>query len=478
MSNENFKQQSLTPKLQHTPKISRTIFQTPLKNNHSIQTGYTQGRDNLKFFDILSSEKINRTGNFTSGKKCSILDCQMCPSADALSSFTMSPSTNFCYHSPGSLEKYLESFSRERINVLKLLKKDDGRGGEGNKFSIKNENKENSNPNSAKKSSESDLEPNLVLYENLDKLAKSFFTNNNNLNVNLKKSVNKKDTNTKKNLMNLFEINKSEVIVHNYPLNNNLINRKTNRTEKKEDFYKNQNYDEDIIEENLNYDRKLSTSQSFKDLILNSPPRIPSKSRSDTTATNISTAREERGSVYDEKTENLENESGIKFNNQKRNILFTSDKKSFTTNSITVSDKKLNTTESLVFESSAVKSSYAPTFFSTEKKTKKRFRKNSEQLKTLNETYEEFCNKEWTKEIILELSTKIGLSQNKIYKWFWDKKNKELLNEKDKKVFFIKSDKKRESANKIRQEVCKDLIENGKINFDEVEEMLNLVDEN
>ncbi len=62
----------------------------------------------------------------------------------------------------------------------------------------------------------------------------------------------------------------------------------------------------------------------------------------------------------------------------------------------------------------------------TQKKNriKKRFRKSSEQLKYLMETY--LNNKEaWSKELVLETSQKIGLEEKKIYKWFWDQKNKE-----------------------------------------------------
>ena len=34
-------------------------------------------------------------------------------------------------------------------------------------------------------------------------------------------------------------------------------------------------------------------------------------------------------------------------------------------------------------------------------------------------------NKNWSKKQIKEISESIGLKENKIYKWLWDKKNKE-----------------------------------------------------
>ena len=54
---------------------------------------------------------------------------------------------------------------------------------------------------------------------------------------------------------------------------------------------------------------------------------------------------------------------------------------------------------------------------------KKRLRKNNEQLELLSKFYNE--NKNWSKEQIKEISERIGLKENKIYKWLWDQKNKE-----------------------------------------------------
>lgn len=61
-------------------------------------------------------------------------------------------------------------------------------------------------------------------------------------------------------------------------------------------------------------------------------------------------------------------------------------------------------------------------------KKKRRFRKNNEQLKCLSVFYNE--NKHWSKLQIQKISEQTGLKENKVYKWLWDQKNKELKNAK------------------------------------------------
>ena len=55
---------------------------------------------------------------------------------------------------------------------------------------------------------------------------------------------------------------------------------------------------------------------------------------------------------------------------------------------------------------------------------KRRFRKNNDQLSLLKQFYEE--NKTWSKSQIKELSQKLSLKENKVYKWLWDQRNKEI----------------------------------------------------
>ena len=55
---------------------------------------------------------------------------------------------------------------------------------------------------------------------------------------------------------------------------------------------------------------------------------------------------------------------------------------------------------------------------------KRRFRKNNEQLSLLKQFYNE--HKYWSKAQIKEISQTIGLKENKVYKWLWDQRNKEM----------------------------------------------------
>ena len=59
---------------------------------------------------------------------------------------------------------------------------------------------------------------------------------------------------------------------------------------------------------------------------------------------------------------------------------------------------------------------------------KRRFRKNNEQLSLLKQFYNE--HKYWSKAQIKEISQTIGLKENKVYKWLWDQRNKEMKSTK------------------------------------------------
>ena len=58
----------------------------------------------------------------------------------------------------------------------------------------------------------------------------------------------------------------------------------------------------------------------------------------------------------------------------------------------------------------------------------RRFRKSHEQIVLLKKFYNE--HKHWSKNQIKEISQKIGLKENKVYKWLWDQRNKELKSSK------------------------------------------------
>ena len=64
----------------------------------------------------------------------------------------------------------------------------------------------------------------------------------------------------------------------------------------------------------------------------------------------------------------------------------------------------------------------------------RRFRKNNDQINLLKKFYNE--HKHWSKNQIKEISQKIGLKENKVYKWLWDQRNKEIKATK----FVVKKD--------------------------------------
>ena len=71
----------------------------------------------------------------------------------------------------------------------------------------------------------------------------------------------------------------------------------------------------------------------------------------------------------------------------------------------------------------------------------RRFRKNNEQISLLKKFYNE--HKHWSKNQIKEISQKIGLKENKVYKWLWDQRNKEIKATK----FVVKKDGNKNNNN-------------------------------
>lgn len=66
----------------------------------------------------------------------------------------------------------------------------------------------------------------------------------------------------------------------------------------------------------------------------------------------------------------------------------------------------------------------------------KKYRKNSGQIYFLKKFYDE--HKHWSRKQIKEISQKIGLKESKVYKWLWDKRNKDIKA----KTFIVKKDNK------------------------------------
>ena len=422
--------------------ISGSIFQTPLRN------GITLLDNRSLLADLLSSNSLAR-GRDSGQKNREVIRTPTIPSSisEILQNLAMSPSTNFLYHSPGSLEKYVDSFSRERINVLKLMKwrhthseNNETRGDKTDrnvernldasdriyrkdKSSSKGRNKENSergsklnsNENSASKSVTSESEISLATARNIEKIVESLFTER---------------VLAKKNLMNMFD-NESLVGCNKNSIENNreigtsknlicgekenltptLMKRKTYRTENSESDSKekevsppqkenlNSNIQQDYQFQNRGSLTQSKNPSTFKELMMNSPIERRIRKVSSSSYNFLSESK----SAY----------------SPKKKIIFCSEKKN---------PSNMNT---------SAKSSSSE--FSTDRKERKRLRKSSDQLKFLRDTYEENHNKDWTKEMITEISNRVGLPENKVYKWFWDKKNKEM---REKKVFFIESGRK------------------------------------
>ena len=82
-----------------------------------------------------------------------------------------------------------------------------------------------------------------------------------------------------------------------------------------------------------------------------------------------------------------------------------------------------------LFECSA-----SSTTFATSNKKKRRCRKNKEQIEQLNSFYAD-KDKKWNRNDIKEISEKTGIKETKVYKWLWDKKNKE---EKKRKFYILR----------------------------------------
>ena len=155
------------------------------------------------------------------------------------------------------------------------------------------------------------------------------------------------------------------------------------------------------------------------------------------------------GSEYKIQNENINNMNQIKNEQTKKNLYetfnsvknecFLTSKKEINNNNdnINNNNNKLSSNNQFLFSSPrGIKrkkifeclDSTNITDISTSRKKKKRFRKNSEQLKYLLLFYKK--NKNWNKKEIKKLSEEIGLKENKVYKWLWDQRNKELKNAK------------------------------------------------
>ena len=85
--------------------------------------------------------------------------------------------------------------------------------------------------------------------------------------------------------------------------------------------------------------------------------------------------------------------------------------------------KKISNNNSLLKKLFECSNSTFETALPSSNNKRKRLRKNNNQLFLLKKFYTE--HKNWNKSQIKEISSQIGLKENKIYKWLWDQRNKE-----------------------------------------------------
>ena len=363
-------------------------IQTPDKVNRISNLVYSQNKNQSGISNLFSSGKLNRNlfafNNNTNciNNQCNSKDCKCHMIDRTLQNFIFSPSTNFIFHSPDSFEKYMESLATERINVLKLVKNKNEA-----KVEIKierkeefTENKENNSylTNSYSKS----YTPANKTFNSESKISWRSSRSSNSKNNSARESIfSKAHYETKKNLLKEFEQNNMKI----FEMSHHKEREKESDSEI--DFKRDHSLDDEM---DLNRKKGRERSQSFRE-ILNSPVSLEKK---------ISTTDKKKRKIFE------------------------------------CSDYKIMNFPSSLNNSDYKSSIYAPTVFSTQKKDKKRHRKNSFQMTILNEEYKSSKCKDWSKDKISEISLKTGLPENKVYKWFWDQKNKDMY---EKKRFFIRS---------------------------------------
>jgi len=356
-------------------------LQTPNKVNRTSNLNYSQNRSHYSSTNLFSSGKLNKniSTNFNnlscSYYLCNSTECYCNQFDMAMKSFICSPSTNFILQSPDSFEKHMNSQATERINVLNIKNKIEARA--VIKIDQLKEEIQENKENSSILSNSNTITP--LGNKNLNSDGKKSWKSSKSKNFSKRKSIfSKEHSNTKKNLLNEFEQNDENFL--------QISRLKDKEFDDEVEFKKDLNFTD---ENDLNRKTPRRRHYSIQE-ILDSPDCSEKKYFT---------------------TE------------KKRKIFECSDykEKNFT-NSLTSSDYK-----SIVFD---------PTVFSTQKKEKKRHRKNSFQMSILQDEYKLTKCKDWSKEKISEISLKTGLPENKVYKWLWDQKNKDMF---ENKRFFIRS---------------------------------------
>ena len=337
-----------------------------------------------------------------------------------------SPCSNFLFHSPKSFLNYLNSYSRDNINVLNLLK---------NKKNSTSENKENENHKN-------------YLVKTPNKLT---FSENDNKTKHLKE-------------ISSFTVDYSEIF-NPKPLNSNkeikceckiIINESEFSSEKKsikqnisknifleEKYTSNKN---NIFESVNNINKKTPNKNLINDLINSSKQIFFMNSNSEDI--NYPKKKYNNQDIIKSRVESKDksDKKQIKaFNNINLHTPTTIKNKSFLNFNLGKNEDSYKTENCPLFSSSSekkrifeCKEENVSTFNTTQKKNK-RFRKSTHQIDYLFEIYYN-NNKLLSKEIISEVSLKLDLAENKVYKWLWDQKNKEIMEKKNNCIFEVKNE--------------------------------------
>ena len=128
--------------------------------------------------------------------------------------------------------------------------------------------------------------------------------------------------------------------------------------------------------------------------------------------------------IKDENSMISNNENDKNFFMKSMSYKYEDNEKILTNNNNNSINSYKNNSSKKIFECSNSTSFFSPMSYHK----KRRIRKNNEQLFLLRKFYTE--HKYWSKNQIKEISHLTGIKENKVYKWLWDQRNKEIKNTK------------------------------------------------
>ena len=128
--------------------------------------------------------------------------------------------------------------------------------------------------------------------------------------------------------------------------------------------------------------------------------------------------------IKDENSMISNNENDKNFFMKSMSYKYEDNEKILTNNNNNSINSYKNNSSKKIFECSNSTSFFSPMSYHK----KRRIRKNNEQLFLLRKFYND--HKYWSKNQIKEISHLTGIKENKVYKWLWDQRNKEIKNTK------------------------------------------------